>query len=113
MSAPGSGAETLARKVRHELVEYGINVVYLMLVLLTITVYRRLLLAAREDRPPLLSTEEHGMSSPVRPTAPRCVAGLLRLRSAAWAPYGGSWRLARWTALRNNGYIVLRGSAGL
>ena len=48
MSAPGSGAKTLARKVGHELIEYGINVVYLAVVLVTITVYRRLLLAAHD-----------------------------------------------------------------
>ena len=48
MNAPEKRTETLAKKVGHELIEYGINVVYLALVFATITVYRRLLLAAHD-----------------------------------------------------------------
>jgi len=46
MNAPGDKAETLAKKVGHELREYAVNAVYLALVFATITTYRRLLLAA-------------------------------------------------------------------
>ncbi len=48
MNAPDNRTETLAKKVGHELIEYGINVVYLALAFVTITVYRRLLLAAHD-----------------------------------------------------------------
>jgi hypothetical protein len=40
--------EEVAKKIGHELFEYGINVVYLWLVFATITQYRRLLLAAHD-----------------------------------------------------------------
>jgi hypothetical protein len=39
---------TLATRIGHELVEYGVNVVYLTLVFATFTEYRRLLLAAHD-----------------------------------------------------------------
>jgi hypothetical protein len=48
MNAPGKKTEVLAKKVGHELKEYGINVVYLTIVFATITEYRRLLLAAHD-----------------------------------------------------------------
>ena len=48
MDAPGTKTEALAKKVGHELIEYGFNVVYLALVFATITTYRRLLLSAYE-----------------------------------------------------------------
>jgi hypothetical protein len=38
--------KSLKEKAKHELVEYGINVVYLTLVFASFTIYRRLLLAA-------------------------------------------------------------------
>jgi hypothetical protein len=40
--------EDLKEKVRRELIEYGINVIYLTLVFAAFTVYRRLLLAAHD-----------------------------------------------------------------
>ena len=39
-------AAVVKQKVRHELIEYGVNVVYLTLVFAAFTVYRRLVLAA-------------------------------------------------------------------
>jgi len=46
MNSPESGAEDWKAKVGHELIEYGFNVFYLMLVFASFTVYRRLSLAA-------------------------------------------------------------------
>jgi hypothetical protein len=40
--------ENLKEKARHELVEYGINIVYLTLVFASFTIYRRLILAAHD-----------------------------------------------------------------
>jgi hypothetical protein len=48
MTAAESRATDLKEKVRHELIEYGINIVYLTLVFAAFTVYRRLLLAAHD-----------------------------------------------------------------
>jgi hypothetical protein len=48
VNASDNQTETLAKKVGHELIEYGINVVYLALAFVTIIVYRRLLLAAHD-----------------------------------------------------------------
>jgi hypothetical protein len=45
MTAPENKTETLKAKVRHELIEYALNVVYLTLVFAVFTEYRRLLLA--------------------------------------------------------------------
>jgi hypothetical protein len=45
MNVPETRSERLAKKIGHELIEYGVNVAYLTLVFTTITVYRRLLLA--------------------------------------------------------------------
>jgi len=48
MGSPGKTTEHLKEKVRHELIEYGINVTYLALVFGSFTAYRRLLLAAHD-----------------------------------------------------------------
>jgi len=48
MGSPDVKPEDLKEKVRHELIEYGINVIYLTLVFAAFTVYRRLLLAAHD-----------------------------------------------------------------
>jgi hypothetical protein len=46
MDTPDKKADALKRKVRHELIEYAINFVYLTLVLVAFTQYRRFLLAS-------------------------------------------------------------------
>jgi hypothetical protein len=48
MSGSAGKPEGLKQKVRHEMVEYGINVIYLTLVFATFTVYRRLMLSAHD-----------------------------------------------------------------
>jgi hypothetical protein len=48
MNAPLKKSEGIKEKVRHELIEYAFNVVYLTAVFATFTIYRRLLLAAHD-----------------------------------------------------------------
>ena len=48
MSIPAKKPEGLKDKVRHELIEYAFNVIYLTAVFATFTIYRRLLLAAHD-----------------------------------------------------------------
>jgi hypothetical protein len=48
MSVPAMKPEGLKEKVRHELIEYAFNVVYLTIVFATFTIYRRLMLAAHD-----------------------------------------------------------------
>jgi len=48
MNAPVNRTEGIKEKVRHELIEYAVNVVYLTAVFAAFTIYRRLLLAAHD-----------------------------------------------------------------
>ena len=48
MNVPAKKPEGMKEKVRHELIEYAFNVVYLTAVFATFTIYRRLLLAAHD-----------------------------------------------------------------
>jgi hypothetical protein len=48
MSVPAKKSEGLKDKVRHELIEYAFNVVYLTIVFAAFTIYRRLLLSAHD-----------------------------------------------------------------
>lgn len=48
MKSANTKASDLKDKVRHELIEYGFNVVYLTIVFATFTIYRRLMLAAHD-----------------------------------------------------------------
>jgi len=48
MSVPAKKPEGLQEKVRHELIEYAFNVIYLAVVFATFTIYRRLVLAAHD-----------------------------------------------------------------
>jgi len=48
MGSPDKQTEGWKGKVRHELIEYGLNVIYLTLVFAAFTEYRRLILAAHD-----------------------------------------------------------------
>jgi hypothetical protein len=48
MSLPSTRLQGLKDKVRHELIEYAFNVVYLTIVFAAFTIYRRLLLSAHD-----------------------------------------------------------------
>ncbi len=48
MSVPEKKSEGLNEKVRHELIEYAFNVIYLTIVFAAFTIYRRLLLSAHD-----------------------------------------------------------------
>jgi hypothetical protein len=48
MGSPDKKTDEWKERVRHELIEYAINVVYLALVFAAFTVYRRLVLAAHD-----------------------------------------------------------------
>lgn len=48
MDTPDKKMEGLKEKARHELIEYGLNVIYLTLVFAAFTEYRRLILAAHD-----------------------------------------------------------------
>jgi len=48
MKVPAKKPEGMTETVRHELIEYAFNVVYLTAVFATFTIYRRLLLAAHD-----------------------------------------------------------------
>jgi len=48
MKPSATSASDLKNRVRHELIEYGFNVLYLTAVFATFTIYRRLMLAAHD-----------------------------------------------------------------
>ena len=48
MSVPGKKPEGFKERVRHELIEYAFNVIYLTIVFAAFTIYRRLLLSAHD-----------------------------------------------------------------
>ena len=48
MNVPAKKPEGMKEKVRHELIEYAFNVIYLTIVFAAFTVYRRLLLSAHD-----------------------------------------------------------------
>ncbi len=48
MHVPAQKPEGLKEKVRHELIEYAFNVIYLTIVFAAFTIYRRLLLSAHD-----------------------------------------------------------------
>lgn len=48
MGSSDTKTAELKDKIRHDMIEYGINVIYLTLVFATFTEYRRLILAAHD-----------------------------------------------------------------